>query len=307
MNKFQRLLSLTVFLSLLVGLQSLHAFQVKTDNTEIQLISEQSAIVPDETFWIGIDMDIREGWYVYYRNPADSGMPLTVEWTHEEDFNISDIKWPYPQWKDIPGDLTSYAYADSMLYMMEATAPEDLDSGDQTTLKVTADWLICEKVCIPENAELELTLDVAEKPTFNEEHLTLFSEMREKLPGDLNYWESFAEVEGDSITLKLTTDAFDVPEYSNVIYFANEQGEIENGADQPYSVENDTLTMKLQKSVYKSDDVNRVWGLVYNEQGWDESGRIKAMTVDINLGGEENIASASSGSCLLYTSPSPRD
>ena len=109
MNKFQRLLSLTVFLSLLVGLQSLHAFQVKTDNTEIQLISEQSAIVPDETFWIGIDMDIREGWYVYYRNPADSGMPLTVEWTHEEDFNISDIKWPYPQWKDIPGDLTSYA------------------------------------------------------------------------------------------------------------------------------------------------------------------------------------------------------
>ena len=298
MNKFQRLLSLTVFLSLLVGLQSLHAFQVKTDNTEIQLISEQSAIVPDETFWIGIDMDIREGWYVYYRNPADSGMPLTVEWTHEEDFNISDIKWPYPQWKDIPGDLTSYAYADSMLYMMEATAPEDLDSGDQTTLKVTADWLICEKVCIPENAELELTLDVAEKPTFNEEHLTLFSEMREKLPGDLNYWESFAEVEGDSITLKLTTDAFDVPEYSNVIYFANEQGEIENGADQPYSVENDTLTMKLQKSVYKSDDVNRVWGLVYNEQGWDESGRIKAMTVDINLGGEENIASASSGSVL---------
>lgn len=182
--------------------------------------------------------------------------------------------------------------------MMEATAPEDLDSGDQTTLKVTADWLICEKVCIPENAELELTLDVAEKPTFNEEHLTLFSEMREKLPGDLNYWESFAEVEGDSITLKLTTDAFDVPEYSNVIYFANEQGEIENGADQPYSVENDTLTMKLQKSVYKSDDVNRVWGLVYNEQGWDESGRIKAMTVDINLGGEENIASASSGSVL---------
>ncbi len=300
MKKLQRLLTVTVFLSLLVGLQSLQAFQVETDNARVELISEQTAIVPGETFWVGIDMDVREGWYVYYRNPADSGMPLTVEWTHEKEFNISDIKWPYPQWKDVPGGLTSYAYSDSKLYMREATPPEDLEPGEQTTLHVSADWLICEKVCIPENADLELTLDVAEKPTFDEENLALFSKMREKLPADLNYWESFAEVEGDTITLKLTTDAFDVPQYENVIYFANEKGEIENGANQPYTVENDTLTMKLQKSMYKSDPVNRVWGLVYNEQGWDESGRIKAMTVDINLGGEEPIASAStsSGSAL---------
>lgn len=297
MNTLNRLLTLTVFLSLLIGLQTTYAFQVETENAEVKLISEQSAIVPGETFWVGIDMEIREGWYVYYRNPADSGMPLTVEWTHEKDFNISDIKWPYPQWKDVPGGLTSYAYADSMLYMMEATAPEDLEPGEQTTLQVSADWLICEKVCIPENADLELTLDVAEQPSFNEENLALFSKMREKLPGDLNYWESFAEVEGDSITLKLTTDAFDIPEYENVIYFANEKGEIENGAEQPYTVENDTLTMTLQASTYKSDPVNRVWGLVYNEEGWDESGRIKAMTVDINLGGEEEpVASTSTSS-----------
>lgn len=294
MNKFQRLLTLTVFLSLLLGLQSLFGFQVKTDHAEVQLISEQSAIVPGETFWIGIEMVIQSGWYVYYRNPGDAGMPITLNWSNDQDFDISEIKWPYPEWKVEPGDLTSYIYKDSMLYMMEATVPENLDPGDKTTLQVSADWLICEKVCIPESADLELTLDVAEQPTFNEDHLALFSKMREKLPGDLNYWESFAEVEGDTITLKLTTDAFDVPQYENVIYFANEKGEIENGANQPFTVQNDTLTMKLQKSVYNSDDVNRVWGLVYNEEGWDESGRIKAMTVDINLGGEKNIASASS-------------
>jgi DsbC/DsbD-like thiol-disulfide interchange protein len=54
-------------------------------------------IVPGETFWIGIRMDIRDGWYVYYRNPGDSGMPMTVNWTHDTDFNISDIRWPYPE------------------------------------------------------------------------------------------------------------------------------------------------------------------------------------------------------------------
>lgn len=288
MKYYKRVALLSIFLILFTGLESLEAFQVKTDHAEVELTSEQSAIVPGETFWIGIQMDVQEGWYVYYRNPGDSGMPMTLNWTHEQDFNISDIKWPYPKWKDAPGGLTSYAYQDSMLYMMEATAPENLDPGDQITLQVEADWLICEKVCIPEYADLQLTLDVAEQPQYNEKLLPLFSEMREKLPADLDYWKASADIEGDTtVVLKLTTDAFEIPDYSNVIYFANEKGEIENGADQPYSVEGDTLTMRLQKSTYKSDEINRVWGLVYNEDGWDESGRIKAMSVDINLGGEE--------------------
>lgn len=302
MKYFIRITLLTSILLLFTGLQSIEAFQVKTDHAEVELISEQSAIVPGETFWIGVQMDIDEGWYVYYRNPGDSGMPLTLNWTHEKDFNISDIKWPYPKWKDIPGDLTSYAYQDSMLYMMEATAPEDLEPGDQTTLTVEADWLICEKVCIPEYGDLELTLNVAERPEFNEDVLPLFSEMREKLPADLDYWQAFADVKNDTVTLKLTTDAFEIPEYSNIIYFANEQGEIENGADQPFAVENDTLSMKLQKSVYKSDDIQRVWGLVYNEEGWDESGRIKAMTVDINLGGEQEPVTATASEPVLSQS-----
>lgn len=289
-KKFIPVLLLLVFIS---GTQSTEAFQVKTDHAKVELISEQSAIVPGEPFWIGIRMDIQDGWYVYYRNPGDSGMPMTLNWTHEQDFGITDIHWPYPEWKDEAGGLTSYVYQDSMLYMMEATAPEDLNPGEESTLKVSADWLICEKVCIPEYADLELTLDIAEEPEFNEEVLPLFSEFRKKLPADLEYWEAFTEAAGDTITLKLTTEAFDIPEYSNVIYFANEKGEIENGADQPYSIENDTLTMKLQKSVYKSDEVQRVWGLVYNEEGWDESGRIKAMTVDINIGEEEAAATSS--------------
>lgn len=293
MKLFKRLTLLSLVLLFFTGIQSLYAFQVKTDHAKVEFISEQSKIVPGETFWIGIQMDLEEGWYVYYRNPGDSGMPMALNWTHDEDFNISDIKWPYPHWKEVPGGLTSYAYKDSMLYMMEAIAPEDLKRGDQTTLRVEADWLICEKICIPEYANLELTLDVAESPKYNEELLPLFSEMREKLPAKLDYWEASVEVEDDTATLKLTTDAFDVPDYSNVIYFANQKGEIENGADQPFSVENDTLTIKLQKSTYKTDDIERVWGLIYNEEGWDESGRIKAMTVDINLNGEAETASAS--------------
>jgi thiol:disulfide interchange protein len=299
MNHLPRLLILTMFLSLLTGLQSLHAFQVKTDNAEVELISEQSTIVPGETFWIGIRMDIRDGWYVYYRNPGDSGMPMTVNWTHDTDFNISDIRWPYPEWMEVTGGFTSYGYRDSMLYMMEAVAPEDLEPGSDIKLNAETDWLICEKVCIPEYADLKLNLTVSENAQFNQDHLPMFSETREKLPADLDYWEASATVEGETATLKLTTDAFDLPRYSNIIYFANKEGEIENGAGQPFSIKEDTLTIELQKSSYKSGEIDRLWGLVYNEDGWDESGRIKAMTVDVRLGDEPYaVASAPAGSIL---------
>jgi DsbC/DsbD-like thiol-disulfide interchange protein len=63
-------------------------------------------------------------------------------------------------------------------------------------------------VCIPEYADLKLNLTVSENAQFNQDHLPMFSETREKLPADLDYWEASATVEGETATLKLTTDAF---------------------------------------------------------------------------------------------------
>lgn len=297
MKHMPRILLIAVLFSILVGLQSVQGFQVKTDNAEVELISEQSSVTPGESFWIGVRMDIRDGWYVYYRNPGDSGQPMMVNWTHGEDFNISGINWPYPKWKDVSGGLTSYAYQDSILYMMEAVAPDDLQPGSDITLKAETEWLICDDICIPEFADLELTLPVEETSQMDENWLPYFSETRQKLPADLDFWQATADVDGDTATLTLTTDAFELPDYSNVIYFANKEGEIENGADQPFSVEGNTLTIELEKSTYKSGDIERLWGLVYNEEGWDESGRIKAMNVDVNVGEQtENLAAAPSGS-----------
>ncbi len=289
-----------LFLMLITGFQLLQADPVKTEHAEVELISEQSTIVPGEPFWIGIRMKIQDGWYVYYRNPGDSGMPMTVQWNHERDFTIGEIQWPYPKWKEVSGGLTSYAYQDSILYMMEAVAPEDLEPGQEYTLNALAEWLICEDVCIPEDAEVELTLEASNRTVFNEKWLPLFSETRRKLPADLDYWKASAELEGDGDTaiLKLTTDAFDIPDYSNIIYFANKEGEIENGAEQPFTIEGNTITMELEKSTYKSGDLERLWGLVYNEDGWDESGRIKAMTVDVKIGEEQESAAASTTNVL---------
>ncbi|TVP99108.1 MAG: thiol:disulfide interchange protein [Balneolaceae bacterium] len=258
---------------------------VQTDNAVVELISEQITIQPGQPFWIGIKMDIRENWYVYYRNPGDSGMPMMVEWLHEEDVNIGEIQWPTPKWMDVSGGLTSYGYKEQILYIMEAIAPAHLSPGEEYTLLAEADWLICEDVCIPEYADLELTLLVTDGDVeYNEEWLPLFAETRENLPVTLDYWEATAEFEGNTATLTLTNKAFDIPGYSEIRYFAKKEGEIENGAPQPFSVDGNTITMQLHKSTYKSGDIDRLWGLIYSPEGWDDSGNIRSMVVDVSLG-----------------------
>ena len=297
MSKISNTFILT-FLLAAIAIQSVQSQPVTTENAELELISEQSSVAPGDSFWIGIRMDIRDGWYVYYRNPGDSGLPMTVNWTHDGDYNISDIHWPYPKWKDVSGGLTSYAYEDSILYMMEAVAPEDLEPGDDITISVETDYLICEDVCIPEYADLEMKIPVSENSTFNEEWGPYFSQTRQRLPATLDYWTATATAEGDSATLKLSTEAFDLPEYSNIIYYANEEGEIENGADQPLKIVDQTITIKLQKSTYKDGAIDSLSGIVYSEQGWDESGRIKAMTVNVSTN-PDNLANSSDGFSLF--------
>jgi thiol:disulfide interchange protein/DsbC/DsbD-like thiol-disulfide interchange protein len=266
----------------------LEADPVRTENAEVELISEQKTVQPGETFWVGVRMDLREGWHVYWRNPGDSGMPLLLEWMNPEGFEIGEIQWPYPEWIDVSG-LTSYGYHGEKLFMMEATAPEHLADGEVFTLMTQADWLICEKVCIPEFADIELTLTAtASDVAYDERWQDIFAETRQQLPVKLDYWNASASFSGRTATLQLSTDAFELPDYQEVIYFAKEEGEIENGADQPYEIEGNTLTMQLEKSTYKSGDIERLWGLLYNPDGWDQEGRIKAMVVDVTIGEEDD-------------------
>ncbi|MCH8550260.1 MAG: thioredoxin family protein [Balneolaceae bacterium] len=292
----------TVAVALLIAITSLFttalsAQPVQNENAELELISENLTIQPGQTFWIGVRMNLRDGWYVYYRNPGDSGMPLMTEWMQDEDFQVGEIEWPYPVWIDVAAGLASYGYYGSELFMMEATAPEDLQPGSEVTLRAEADYLICEKVCIPEYADLELTLRVTdEEPEYHDAHLDLFSDTRSRLPVVLPYWDASAEVtdDGNTILLELTTSEFDLLDYSEVIYFANEEGEIENANKPQFRVDGNSVIIEMQKSGYKSDDVSRVWGLVYNADGWDEAGSIRAITVDIDLSGDQSIADRSS-------------
>jgi len=123
------------------------------------LVHAPEGVKAGGTVWLGLRIEHQPHWHTYWRNPGDSGLPTTLAWTLPAGFNASEIAWPTP--KQLPlGPLMNYGYDGDLLLPVRLTVPADY-AGAPAPLKLRADFLICEEVCIPEFAELEILLPAA--------------------------------------------------------------------------------------------------------------------------------------------------
>src|SRR5439155_7010934 len=90
--------------------------------------------------------------------------------------------WPIPLKVNEPGDIQIYGYHDEVLLMQEITPPASINDSN-VTLAADANWLVCEKICIPGNASVQLALPVsASSAPANKE---VFARFRRLLPQDM--------------------------------------------------------------------------------------------------------------------------
>src|SRR5271169_724955 len=133
---------------------------VATDNVKARLVSEVASVGPGQTFWVALELDIRDGWHTYWRNPGDSGEATTIKWQLPAGFKAGDIVWTTPHRFELP-PLMNYGYAKHAVHLVKITAPNDLRPGSPIVLSAKASWLVCSDVCIPEDADLQLKLPVS--------------------------------------------------------------------------------------------------------------------------------------------------
>ena len=149
-------------LGLLLTSQAAYALPgntVATDNVKARLVSEVSAIAPGQSFWVALELDIRDGWHTYWRNPGDSGQATQLKWQLPPGFTAGNIVWTTPHRFEIP-PLVNYGYAKHAVHLVNITAPKDVQAGTTAVLSAKASWLVCSDVCIPEDADLQLKLPV---------------------------------------------------------------------------------------------------------------------------------------------------
>ncbi len=129
-------------------------------NVEAGLHSAREVIAPGERFTIVLRQTIREHWHTYWRNPGAAGEPTELEWRLPPGFHASDIQWPAPQ-PILVASLMNHGYSDEVLLPVEITAPASLRPGQAVTLNAHATWVVCSDICVFEEGDLALPLNVA--------------------------------------------------------------------------------------------------------------------------------------------------
>jgi thiol:disulfide interchange protein len=220
------LLSLLGFLTLCVVPYGLAQTYQGKELVRPELLADTNAIVPGKPFTVGLLLRMAPGWHTYWKFSGDAGLPTELKWKLLPGWKIGDIQWPIPLKTIDPGDIETYGYENEVLLMQKITPPSKVDQSS-AKLSTEANWLVCEKICIPGSVTLQLDLPVAS--TSQPANADVFARYRRLLPQNLP-GTTVARADwnrvGSDLRLKITSetlakypalDFFPLPEQETIV------------------------------------------------------------------------------------------
>ena len=129
---------------------------VETGHAKASLITNLQSS-SQESFYVGIRLQMQDGWHTYWENPGDSGSPFEATWTTDAGVIIENVSWPTPQTIPYP-PLMTFGYEGDVVFPFQVFRSLDTEL---TEISLDFDFLICADICIPEQATLTLDLTSA--------------------------------------------------------------------------------------------------------------------------------------------------
>ncbi len=167
------LLSLSCLLS--VPALGLESAPVSTKRSVATLITDSDSVVPGGRVRIALRLRLADGWHTYWRNPGEAGVPTEIDATLSAGANSGAIEWPAPG-RMTEGPVTTYGFSGEVILPFGVTLNPDVGA---VSGEVTAHWLVCKDICVPEEASFPLTLEAgpgapsAQMPLFKTHDLTV--------------------------------------------------------------------------------------------------------------------------------------
>src|ERR1700716_2506672 len=101
----------------------------------------------------GIAFQLQPGWKTYWRTPGDSGVPPRFDFTKSENVEAVTVLWPAPTKFDDGAGGHSLGYHDQIVLPLRIVAKA---ADKPVTLRADINYAVCEKICIPVEASIEL-------------------------------------------------------------------------------------------------------------------------------------------------------
>jgi DsbC/DsbD-like thiol-disulfide interchange protein len=203
---------------------------VVSERATVRLVSEAASIAPGVPFRLGLHQVLAPGWHTYWSNPGDAGAPATVTLGFPDGGSGAAIDWPAPL--RIPeGNLTVFGYKGSVLLPITVTPPAALAPGEVFRIEAEATWLVCERICVPEEGRFELALPVEASARPDAAIAPLFAATDATLPRPLPFQASAGfrdgsgaiRFEGPAISPDRVRDAFFFPAGEGVLDLSRPQ------------------------------------------------------------------------------------
>jgi thiol:disulfide interchange protein len=256
-------------LAWLLASPAVHALSgptVATDNVKAHLISETDAIAPGQSIWVALELDIRDGWHTYWRNPGDSGQATKLVWTLPAGVTAGDIVWTTPHRFEIP-PLVNYGYAKQAVHLVQLTAAADLKSAAPLDLKAKASWLVCADVCIPESADLDLKIPVkASGGAVDPSVAQLFTQARSELPGAAPAGAEAKLADGKFVITLGKDWGATLSQIKSLAFYPYDDGAIEYAAPQTLTRHDGSVELSM-KAGYQPPSTGSIRGVLLATEG----------------------------------------
>jgi len=107
----------------------------------------------------GIEIKLEPGWKTYWRVPGESGVPPSFDWSQSKNLDNAEVLYPSPKrFTDASGDVIGYK--GGVIFPIVVTPS---DPQKPVMLEAALEVGVCEKICIPVEVKLSLTLPAGAK------------------------------------------------------------------------------------------------------------------------------------------------
>lgn len=124
----------------------------QTPQSTARLVSAVSGTGDLATIPTAIHITLQPGWKTYWRSPGDAGYPLQVDTTGSTNVARAELAWPVPHRFELFG-LQTFGYGDEVAFPLNVTPAH---AGEAIMLKAKLRYLVCETICVPQDAVLSL-------------------------------------------------------------------------------------------------------------------------------------------------------
>ena len=153
----QKILYCLVFISLFLNINTSSSEEyntLKMDMVDVSFISTLTKINKNN-FYIGLEFNLKPDWKIYWRQPGDSGMPPTLDFSSSKNLKSFELQWPYPikEWE--AANILTNVYKNNVIIPIKLSV---IDVTKTLYLNTMLSFQVCKDICIPIETNLFLKL-----------------------------------------------------------------------------------------------------------------------------------------------------